>query len=148
MTRYLIEVDSDDAVAPEAVAGFLRLHRSVVVATVREWVPEVSTVETGSVHVAQSWPANEAVANYLFSLPEDGGWLFDPGGDDVNPGLRYVDKGESVSHVLWVRLANGNLYLAMAPQGATYEVVEQVVDDDYLRAQDLGTVVTHGQGGQ
>lgn len=88
-------------------------------------------------HIATSFPASEAVAAFMASLPADGGFVFHP-----DSGL--VHQSETRSEWRWFRLANGDLILGFFPQGDFgYFGIEVAVENDYDVAESGGRLVHH-----
>lgn len=48
------------------------------------------------------------------------------------------------SEFVWIRLANGDLFVGVSPQGETYEHAQNVVNSDYAAAQESPNgIMTH-----
>jgi hypothetical protein len=112
--------DPDDANCPECLAKAATL---------------VSTVETKV--AATSFPADQAVAEWLIGAGRSGEYVFNSDTGEVE------DNGIATSEWQWVRLNDGDLILGCFPQAWAYEAVEHMVQADFDRAQATNLLSIH-----
>lgn len=102
--------------------------------TSKDCCDPVSTVESGPVFAAHTYPADSAAARWVISLPSKGDRVFNPGTGDV-------EKWDGTrSEWRWVRFADGDLMLGCYPQADSYSTLESVVDEDFERAEGNDTL--------